>query len=258
MRDRRPQTNDAAQVVVPVADMLDAPDGARQRQLLYGDTVAIIASDGPWRTVTADRDGYPGVMHSDDLGAVTVATHQVTALATHLYTAPNMKARDLASLSLGAKLTLEAETDGFGHTAAGHFVPLTHVAPARRRFADPVAVAELFLGTPYLWGGNSRLGLDCSGLVQTACLACGLPCPGDSGAQETGAGRAVTDDMPLARGDLVFWTGHVAIAVSDTLLIHANAHHMAVVYEPAEDAIRRISRQGDGPVTGRRRLGGAG
>lgn len=250
----RPQTETAAQVVVPVADILDAPEGARQRQLLYGDGVEVTGRGEGWTRVCALRDGYTGVMRTDDLGSAVTATHHVTALATHLYAAPDIKSADLASLSLGARLTLVSESGSFGRTHAGYFVPLVHVAPVRRRFGDPVAVAELFLGTPYLWGGNSRLGLDCSGLVQTACLACGLPCPGDSGDQEKSAGAEVAADAPLARGDLVFWRGHVAIATDDTTLIHANAHHMAVVYEGAEDAIRRIAGQGGGSVTGRRRL----
>jgi cell wall-associated NlpC family hydrolase len=248
------QTDTKAQVVVPVADILDAPDGRRQRQLLYGDGVEVTGTTGNWCHVRALRDGYTGVIQSDDLGDVVAATHHVTALATHLYAAPDIKSPDLASLSLGARVSIVAEAGAFGRTQAGYFVPMVHVAPVRRKFADPVAVADLFLGTPYLWGGNSRLGLDCSGLVQTACLASGLPCPGDTADQEKAAGSPVAADAPLARGDLVFWRGHVAMAIDDTTLIHATAHYMAVIYEGAEDAIRRIAGQGGGSVTGRRRL----
>ncbi len=248
------QTGGAAQVVVPVADILDRADGVRLRQLLYGAVVDVARVDDDWVHVRARRDGYAGVMQVADLGAHVPATHHVTALATHFYAAPDIKSPDLASLSLGAELAIVAEAGSFGRTQAGYFVPLVHVAPLRRRFADPAAVAELFLGTPYLWGGNSRLGIDCSGLVQAACLACGLPCPGDSADQARAAGSAVPGDVPLARGDLLFWKGHVALALDDRRLIHANAHHMAVVYEGAEDAVRRIAGQGGGAVTGRRRL----
>ena len=123
----------------------------------------------------------------------------------------------------------------------------------RLKFNDLAAVAELFLGTPYLWGGNSRLGLDCSGLIQAACLACGVPCPGDSGDQSRDVGDALDPADPLRRGDLVFWNGHVGMMVNQTLMIHANAHHMATVFEPLEDATARIEAAGDGPVTARRR-----
>lgn len=242
------------QVAVPVADLLASPGGARARQLLYGDLVQPLGEENGFILVRRVSDGYRGAMRADDLSEAVTPTHQVTALGTHLYMAPDFKSRDVASLSFGARLTLTGTEGKFGVTHEGLYVPKAHVAAARLRFSDPAAVAELFLGTPYLWGGNSRLGIDCSGLLQVACLACGISCPGDSGPQERSAGEPVDEAEPLARNDAIFWEGHVAIAVSPTRLIHANAHHMAVVYEPVEEAIRRIAAQGDGQVTGRRRL----
>ncbi|MCA8882421.1 MAG: C40 family peptidase [Rhodobacteraceae bacterium] len=242
------------QVAVPVADLLESPGGARARQLLYGDVVQPLSESNGHILVRRVADGYRGAMRADDLADAVAATHQVTALATHLYIAPDMKSRDVASLSFGARLTLSGTENGFGITHEGLFVPQVHVAKDHLRFSDPAGVAELFLGTPYLWGGNSRLGIDCSGLMQAACLACGIPCPGDSAAQERSAGQPVDDAEPLARNDAIFWKGHVAIAVSSSRLIHANAHHMAVTYEPVEEALRRIAAQGHGTVTGRRRL----
>jgi len=242
------------QVCVPLTELRDAPRGSRQRELLRGDVVTVEDHADGWCAVRAEKDGYRGVVHPDDLAAPVTPTHRVAALATHLYTAADPKSRDIASLTFGAHLCIEAEVAGFGRTHDGGFVPMVHLADARRHFADPAAVAEMFLGTPYLWGGNSRLGLDCSGLVQAACLACGIPCPGDSDDQARAAGAPVADSEPLARGDLIFWAGHVAMAVSDSRLIHANAHHMAVVFEDAAAAVRRIAAQGDGSVTARRRL----
>lgn len=247
-------TSDLRQVAVPVADIRAAPDGARLRQLLFGEIVEVVGERQGWPMVRARRDGYRGLMHPGDLGPARTATHRVVALATHLYTAPDIKAREVASLSFGARLTIAGETAGFLATDEGLHVPRPHVAAVGRVFGDPAGVAELFLGTPYLWGGNSRLGLDCSGLVQAACLACGMPCPGDSGDQAREAGAPVEDEAPLRRGDLLFWKGHVAMAVGPDRLIHANAHHMAVAFEPAEEALRRIAAQGGGRLTARRRL----
>lgn len=243
-----------AQVVAPVADILDRPSGLRQRQLLFGDVVEVVARDASFASVRALKDGYTGQLRRDHLGPLVEATHKVVNLATHLYEEPDFKSRDMASLSFGSRLTV-IETEGrFSRIREGAWVPTAHLAKVGARFGDPAAVAELFLGTPYLWGGNSRLGLDCSGLVQTACLACGFDCPGDTGDQQGSVGAPVGEDEPLQRGDILFWKGHVAMAVSDDMLIHANAYHMATVFEPAGDAARRIQRQGDGPVTARRRL----
>lgn len=248
LKDRQPR-----QVGVAVADLLDHPGGARARQLLYGDIVVPLDEMRDHVLIKAQRDGYVGYVVREALTDAVAPTHRVIGLATHLYEAPDFKSRDVVSLSFGTLLRLGDEQGAFHATHSGHFVPTMHVARASLKFNDLAAVAELFLGTPYLWGGNSRLGLDCSGLIQAACLACGVPCPGDSGDQSRDVGEALDPDDPLRRGDLVFWNGHVGMMVNHTLMIHANAHHMATVFEPLEDAAARIEAAGDGPVTARRR-----
>ena len=246
----------SARIGVPVADLLRAPDGARDRQLVYGEPVTVYEKHGGWSFLQAAKDGYAGYVPGTALTAPFQATHWVSAPATHAYTADDFKSPETLALSHGSRVQVLGGTGRFTgrflQTSLG-FIPARHLSPLGAHADDPVAVAELFLGTPYLWGGNSRFGIDCSGLVQAALLACGVPCPGDSDMQEAELGEAVASDS-YQRGDLLFWKGHVAMVRDAETLIHANAHDMAVAVEPIAAAIARIQAQGDGPVTAHKRL----
>ena len=163
-----------------------------------------------------------------------------------------IRAPEKACLSLGARLAVIGSWGDWGNTPHG-FVPLCHVRPVDHFAPDPVSVAESLLGTPYLWGGNSRTGIDCSGLVQLAFHACGRDCPGDSDMQMA-MGRGLAPGEKSKRGDLMFWEGHVAMVVNDELLVHANGNTMSVAYESINDAISRISAAGGGLVQARQRF----
>ncbi len=242
-----------ARIAVPLADLLAGPGGPRDRQVLMGEKVAVLDRHEGFAFVQAEKDGYCGYLPEAVLGEDRAATHWVAAPATHLYREPSLKTPEDALLTMGARLTIVAEHPRFLETADGLYAPRPHLRAWGDWAADPAAVAEAFLGTPYLWGGNSRAGIDCSGLVQAALLACGIPCPGDSDMQETCVGTPLPEAAPLRRGDLLFWKGHVAMAVSPDRLIHANGFQMAVGYEGIADAVARIAAQGEGPVTARRR-----
>ena len=240
-----------AQVAVPVADLRNKPDGARDRQLLWGAAFDVLETVDGWAFGRAKRDGYVGYIRATDLGEHQNNTHILSVRASHLYPRDDFKSEAMQSLSFGSQLCVVDERRKFLELSNGMFVPKAHVRPLARPFADPVTIAQIFFGTPYLWGGNSSFGIDCSGLVQVAHHACGMDCPGDSDLQQD-MGQPATGGFE--RGDLLFWKGHVAICVDAEVLLHANAHHMAVAYEPIERAIARIEAQGDGPVTAHRRL----
>ncbi|OED46786.1 NLP/P60 hydrolase [Rhodobacteraceae bacterium (ex Bugula neritina AB1)] len=241
-----------ARIGASVTDLLRAPDGARDRQLVYGELVTVYENRNGWAFLQSAKDSYAGYVASAALTDPFEATHRVRAPATHAYSADDFKSPECHALSHGSRVQVLGGTGRFAHTNLG-FIPARHLSLLGTHEDDPVAVAELFLGTPYLWGGNSRCGIDCSGLVQAALLACGIPCPGDSDMQETDVGsQAPAGDYQ--RGDLLFWKGHVALVRDTRTLIHANAHDMAVALEPIDAAIARIMEQGDGPVTAHKRL----
>ena len=241
-----------ARVAVPVADLDGSPGGMRDRQLLWGEGVTVYEERDGFAFVEAHRDGYVGYVAAVSLSEPRAPSHRVAVPATHLYRDEDIKGPDLRHLSFGALVTVEAERRKFWETPEG-YIPKAHLRPLDKPFTDAAAVAQLHFGVPYLWGGNSVLGIDCSGLVQASLLACGVPCPGDSDLQRN-LGTEIPDGEPLRRGDLLFWKGHVAMAVDGETIIHANGHHMAVAYEGAERAILRIRAQGEGEVLARRRL----
>jgi len=242
---------EVAQIIVPVADLLDAPAGARARQLMIGADVVAIDRDQGHVFVQSVRDGYCGWLAERTVGRGPAPTHWVVAPGTHLYSEPLVQAPETASLSLGARLAVVGAWGAWANTPHG-FVPVCHLRPLDHVAPDPVSVAESLLGTPYLWGGNTRSGLDCSGLVQVAFHAAGRDCPGDSDLQMA-MGRGLAPGEALKRGDLIFWKGHVALVVNPQTLIHANGSTMSVAYEGIRDAIARISAGGGGLVQARQR-----
>ena len=238
------------QVSVALADLLRAPFGARERQLWLGEDFIVIDRDQGHAFGFAKKDGYCGWLPDAVLEEGPVVTHWVASAGTHLYPEPKSSSKELAALPMGARLAVVGQVGKYAETTSG-YVPMSHLLPLGQHLADPVAVAEMFLHSPYLWGGNARAGLDCSGLVQIAHHACGISLPGDADLQEA-AGSVVQGEF--RRGDMLFWKGHVAIAVDGDRLIHANGHSMSVAYEGIAATIARIEAAEGNPLRGHRRL----
>lgn len=246
------QTSIPGQIKEPLVDLLAAPKGPRDRQLVLGEAVTTIGTCQNFNYVKAAKDGYIGWVRAHAIGPPSTPTHQVTAAATHAYAEASIKSFNRVTLTFGARLTAHSDNNDFIETSLGH-VPKTALSDYPAEPQDPVTTARLFLNTPYLWGGNSRSGIDCSGLIQAVMIAAALACPGDSDQQEHALGGDVTDQS-YQTGDLLFWQGHVAMITSATTMIHANAFHMNVTEELIGPAINRIALTGGGPVTSHKRL----
>ncbi len=244
-------------VAAPSAALRHAPrpDAALDSELLRGELFRVFdETDEGWAWGQNQTDGYVGYTASDALGPVAPEpTHRITALRTFVYPAPDMKLPARSALSFGAAVSVTGETEtrgtrycllagGEGALVAIHAAPID--APPE---PDYVAVAERFIGTAYLWGGRTSLGLDCSALVQLALMAAGRPAPRDSDMQAAYLGRALAGLADLRRGDLLYWPGHVAIVADATHIVHASGHHMTVVREPLRPALQRIAEKSGDP-----------
>ena len=248
------------QVAAPSLPLRRAPrfDAPLDTEVLLGETVTVYDESEGWAWAQLSRDRYVGYIPSEGLTPhLASPTHRISALRTYVYPEPDGRTPPSALLSLNAYITATREEGRFLALAAGGYVAATHAVAVGVNEPDFVAVAEPFLGTPYLWGGRTSIGLDCSGLVQLALEAAGHAVPRDADMQAQELGQAVEwrPGMDLARGDLVFWEGHVGIMTSATDFLHANAFHMAVAAEPFTQAQERIRCAGY-DVTCVRRLPG--
>ena len=232
----------------------DAPDASARAtsELLMGEAFDLIDTSGGWAWGSCGHDRYVGYLPATALGEPIAASHIVTARAALVFAEADIKAPVVARWPMGARFAGTA-LGAFLRVDAG-FVHDRHVASIAAPAAVPVAIAEQLLGAPYLWGGRSGEGLDCSGLVQLALGLCGIPAPRDSDQQRATLGMALADDAALARGDLVFFPGHVGLMADAERIVHANAHAMAVTIEPLSDVVARLAKDHPRPILARRRL----
>ena len=248
-------TGTPMRVVAPLAAVRrsPSPDAPLDTEALLGERVTIFDEHEGFAWGQLAADGYVGFLPSAALGMPgTDPTHRVSSLRTFVYPGPSLKLPPSAHLSLGAEVAATGRGGDYVRLATGGFVHGAHLVSVEAFEPDFVAVAERLVGTPYLWGGKSSLGLDCSGLVQLSLAVAGIAAPRDSDMQERELGEpvAAADDLSgLARGDLIFWKGHAGIMLDAERLLHANGHHMAAAIEPLGVAEERIRLKSYGPIT---------
>jgi hypothetical protein len=247
------------EIAEPLAPLRETPSSGAMlaTQALKGERVTIYDRNGEgfaWGQLSGD--GYVGWLPDRALAKPGAApTHKITGLRTFAFPGPSIKLPPVDTLVMGCLITVLRQDGPFAVTREGWYLPARHLGRIESHAEDFVAVAEQFAGTPYLWGGKSSLGIDCSGLVQASLNAAGRACPRDSDMQQNGLGRALNPAEwgRLQRGDLIFWRGHVAIVRDAESIVHANAYHMATVIESTGEAVARIKGAGS-EITAIKRL----
>ncbi len=248
---------EARRVTAPTLAMyqVERGKGPMVSEALLGEDFIVLDVAGHWAWGQLTTDDYVGYVLASHLAPIESApTHRVAVPSSFIFSEPDLKSAPLSALWLNSRLMVTGSEGLWSALEGGGFVFTRHLTALDAFAGDYVAVAERFLDVPYLWGGRTFAGLDCSGLVQTAMHAAGRACPRDSDMMETALGKALpADDLArLQRGDLVFWKGHVGIMVDETRLLHTNAHHLRTVIEPLAGAVERIAAAGS-PVKAIRR-----
>lgn len=236
---------------------LPRPGAPLDTELLFGEDVTIFDRADGWAWIKSAQDGYVGYVPTADIGPPGPApTHRMAALRGFVFPRPDLKSPPIMTLHMGSRLTVVATSGRYSELADGGFVYSDYLRPAAEMEKDPIAVAMSFLHAPYLWGGRSSLGLDCSALVQLSWQACGIDCPRDTDMQFDQFGMLINYDgqeSSLRRGDLVFWKGHIGIWIDEDRFLHSNASDMRVAMAPLTFTANRIEAKGEGPITGVRR-----
>ena len=246
------------QVKINVASLKKSPDQSSEQvsELLFGEEIIIYEIVNAWAWGQSQTDGYVGYVSMDHISSkVQENTHEVTALRAFVYRQPDIKAPTITCLSMSSQLSITHSKGLFAHIENLGWIFEKSIRALGGIESDFVSVAQKFTGTPYLWGGRSSFGIDCSGLVQLSLRGVGVLCPRDTDQQASSVGSPINDEITkLLRGDLIYMNGHVAIMVDPNTILHANAFHMSVEHESLDGFLSRLKQDNIHNVQARRPL----
>jgi len=219
-----------------------------ETEALFGENIKILGIEKNWVNATLLSDNYNGWIKSVDLGQSLESTHQVSEIRSHIYESPSSKSLSILPLSLGSKIKALnddgawTEIDMESSQFKNGFIPSNHLKINNEKKIDWITTAQLFIGTPYLWGGRSSFGIDCSALIQLSLTLSGITFPRNSSAQFNTLSNKIIKDSNYKRGDFIYWKGHIGIILNNEEVLHSNAHHMSVKIEPLDNVYSRIGK----------------
>ena len=233
------------QVITPVSDLRKKPDkmSELETQCLLGENLILIEKKNDWGYCKCELDNYYGWINLSELGEIDSSNYKINTLLTHVYSEPDMKSNILYCLHFNSKVSIIKKYQNWSKVSIGKndgYIFNRHITKLSNVDNNFVRTSKLFLNTPYLWGGKTCLGIDCSGLVQIVLHSAGIYIPRNTSEQQSFTSERLIEKKKVEDFCLIFWKGHVAISIEKNKIIHSNAYHMSVIIEPLDEAITRI------------------
>ena len=222
-------------------------------ECLFGENISVLEKMDEWSYCKCDLDGYVGWVQNKDIGFLPETTHIVSQVCSLVFEKPDIKSRLIFNIYLNSKVTVLTNKNNWAEIALDQnktgFMPANHLNSIKNITMDWINTAKNFKNTPYLWGGKTYLGIDCSGLVQISLMTSGIFIPRDSFDQLLFNSKEFKAAKYISKGCLVFWKGHVAIATSSETILHSNSFKMSVIEESITDVLNRLSKE-EGKIIG--------